>query len=226
MRTLNELLMVSVWAKDLTPEQMERVKAGITVRDFTTNSYIAHKGEPADRWIGVIEGLVKLGLVDRAGNTATLLGVPQGSWFGEGSVLKKEPRRYDVVALRDCRIAFMPVNIFFWLMETSLAFNRFLVMQLNERLSHFIGTLEHERLLDPDARVAQVLALMFNPHLHPVTETRLEISQEELGNLAGISRQRVNRALHLLEAAGLLKIEYGTIVIRDVNGLRNYGEQS
>jgi CRP-like cAMP-binding protein len=177
----------------------------------------------SDKWIGVVEGLVKLGLVDRGGKTATLLGVPQGSWFGEGSLLKHEPRKYDIVALRDSRIAFMPETTFRWLMETSLGFNRFLVTQLNERLAHFIGTLAHERLMDPDARVAQVLALMFNPHLHPITGTRLEISQEELGAIAGISRQRVNRALHLLEAAGLLKVEYGTIVILDVKGLRQYG---
>ena len=57
----------------------------------------------------------------------------------------------------------------------------------------------------------------------PATETHLEISQEELGSLAGISRQRVNRALHMLEAAGLLKVQYGVIAVLDVKGLRNYG---
>jgi CRP-like cAMP-binding protein len=222
-RTLDQLLEVSVWSKDLTPEQLQRVRASIMVRDIPANSFAARQGEPADRWMGVIDGLLKLGLVDRAGKAATLLGVPQGSWFGEGSVLKGEPRRYDIIALRDSRVAFMPAATFHWLRDTSLAFNRFLVAQLNERLSHFIGTLAHERMMDPDARVAQAIALMFNPHLHPVTETRLELSQEEIGSLAGISRQRVNRALHLLEGTGLLKVEYGTIVILDVNGLRRYG---
>ena len=223
MRTLDELLAISAWTRDLTPEQLERIRTSIIVRDYPANNYIAHQGDMSDHWVGVVEGLVKLSLVDRSGNAATLLGLPQGSWFGEGSVLKHEPRRYDIIALRQCRIAFMPETSFRWLMETSLAFNRFLVTQLNERLAHFIGTLAHERLMDPDARVAQVLALMFNPHLHPATETRLEISQEELGALAGISRQRVNRALHLLEAAGLLKVQYGTIAILDVKGLRDYG---
>jgi CRP-like cAMP-binding protein len=164
-RTLDQLLEVSVWSKDLTPEQLQRVRASIMVRDIPANSFAARQGEPADRWMGVIDGLLKLGLVDRAGKAATLLGVPQGSWFGEGSVLKGEPRRYDIIALRDSRVAFMPAATFHWLRDTSLAFNRFLVAQLNERLSHFIGTLAHERMMDPDARVAQAIALMFNPHL-------------------------------------------------------------
>jgi len=33
---------------------------------------------------------------------------PANCWFGEGSILKQEPRKYDVVALRDCRVALMP----------------------------------------------------------------------------------------------------------------------
>lgn len=226
MRTLDDQLNVSPWTQDLTPAQKDRVRSSIITRDYAAGSYVAHQGDVSDKWIGVVEGLVKLGLVDRSGRTATLLGVPRGSWFGEGSLLKHEPRRYDIISLRESRIAFMPETTFRWLMETSLTFNRFLVTQLNERLAHFIGTLAHERLMDPDARVAQALALMFNPHLHPITSTRLEISQEELGSLAGISRQRVNRALHLLEAASLLKVEYGSIVILDVKGLREYGALS
>src|SRR5687767_11235325 len=108
MRTLDELLAVSLWTRDLTPEQMERVKSSITVRDFDAGAYVARQGEQSDRWIGIVEGLIKLTLVDRSGKAATLLGLPQGSWFGEGSILKREQRRYDVVALRECRIAFMP----------------------------------------------------------------------------------------------------------------------
>jgi CRP/FNR family cyclic AMP-dependent transcriptional regulator len=47
----------------------------------------------------------------------------------------------------------------------------------------------------------------------------LQISQEEIGNLVGLSRQRVNRALKLLEDAGLLQVDYGGIRVRDVGGL-------
>ncbi len=52
---------------------------------------------------------------------------------------------------------------------------------------------------------------------------QLQISQEELGYLAGTSRQRVNRALHVLEKAGLVSVEYGVITVLDLAGLRNYG---
>jgi hypothetical protein len=81
---------------------------------------------------------------------------------------------------------------------------------------------EHDRLLEPDARVARSLAALFNPFLYPGTEPRIQISQEELGYLAGTSRQRVNQALHLLEDAGLVKVEYSLVTILDLDGLRSF----
>ena len=171
----------------------------------------------------VIDGLVKINVVSAGGKTATFTGVGAGGWFGEGSILKDEPRKYDVVALRDTRIAWMPRRTFEHLMDISISFNRFLLTQLNERLGQFIGMVEYERLLEPDARVARCLAELFNPHLYPGNRGELEISQEEIGYLSGVSRQRVNQALKGLAAAGLLRIEYGRVVVLDLPGLRNFG---
>ncbi len=87
----------------------------------------------------------------------------------------------------------------------------------------FIGLLESERLADIDARVARTLAALFHPVLQPGMESRIAISQGEIGYLAGVSRQRVNRALHALEQAGFLNTEYGGITVLDLEGLRRFG---
>jgi CRP-like cAMP-binding protein len=157
------------------------------------------------------------------GRSATFTGLPAGAWFGEGTLLKDEPRRYDLIALRDTRIAVMPRATFRWLLDTSIPFNRFLLTQLNERLSQFIGMVEYDRLLDPDARVARCIGEMFNPILYPWTANTMHLSQEEIGYLSGVSRQRVNQALQELERAGLLEVGYGGVTISDLQGLRRYG---
>lgn len=149
--------------------------------------------------------------------------MPAGAWFGEGSVLKREIRKYDVMALRDSVVAHMPIATFDWLLDTSIPFNRFLTLQLNERLGQFIAAVEHERLLDTDARVARSLSSMFNPNLYPSDDNTVQISQEELSYLAGVSRQRVNLALKVLEQAGLVKVDYGVLTILDLEGLREFG---
>ena len=138
------------WAVDLSPEQRDRVKRVMTVREYAQGDYVCHKGEMAEHWLGVVEGIVKITTVSPSGKSVTFTGVPTGGWFGEGAVLKREIRKYDVMALRRSRIAFVPLETFQWLLDTSLPFTRFLLMQLNDRLGQFIAAVEYERLLDID----------------------------------------------------------------------------
>ena len=222
MRTLPDLLRRSLWTRSLKPQQLSRVEAETAVRDLPVGVPVCRKGEAVEHWIGVVDGLVKMTSVNEEGKTTTFTGVTSGGWFGEGSLLKDRVRKYDVVTLRESRIAYMPRATFEWLLDIDIQFNRFLLMQLNERLGQFIAMVEHERLLEPDARVARSLAGLYNPVLYPDQARDVQLSQEELGYLSGVSRQRVNRALQKLERAGLVKIEYGRIRILDLEGLRDF----
>ena len=220
---LEQELRATRWGASLAPEQVTRVAAESAELVVPEGGFLCRSGEPVDAWFGVIDGLVKMMVAAPDGRSATFTSVASGGWFGEGSLLKTEPRRYDIVALRRTRVARMPRRTFEWLLNTSIPFNRFLLVQLNERLGQFIGMLEAQRLHDPDARVARCVAGLFNPVLYPGMDARIEVAQEELGYLAGISRQRVNQALQTLQQAGLLRVEYGAIVIEDLIGLRSYG---
>jgi CRP-like cAMP-binding protein len=221
---LARLLAVSAWARTLDPEARRRVEAETLVRRVPKGGYICRRDEPADYWMGIVDGLGKMTNTSANGKVTTFCGVTTGGWFGEGTILKGERRRYDVVALRDSEVAYMPQPTFMWLLDTSIDFNRFLLVQLNERLGQFIGMVEYDRLLGPDARVAHCLAALFHPTLAPGMEPLIKISQEEIGHLAGLSRQRVNLALKVLEAAGLVRLEYGGVAVLDLEGLKTFGE--
>jgi CRP/FNR family cyclic AMP-dependent transcriptional regulator len=223
MANLDEMLRATRWAAVLTPAELSRVVTETIEQSCPAGAFVCRKGEPADAWLGVIEGLIKINAVSADGRSVTFTGMPEGSWFGEGSLLKTEARRYDAVTLRDSRIARMPRATFEWLLGASIPFNRFLLVQLNERLGQFIGMVEHDRLLDTDARVARYLAELFNPILYPGYSRQLRISQEELGYLTGMSRQRVNQALQALDREHLLRVGYAGIEILDVEGLRRFG---
>ena len=216
-------LSKSLWAQSLSAEQMNRVEAEVVERFVPAGGFVCRKGDPADHWMGVTDGLLKMCSVSPEGKTVTFSAMLKGGWFGEGSLLKTEARRYDVIALRDSRIALMPRSTFTWLLDTSIPFNRFLLLQLNERLSLFISLVEYDRMLDTDARVARCLAALFNPYLNPDIGLNLQISQEEIGYLCSTSRQRANQALQALEKEGLLKVDYGSITILDLERLRGFG---
>ncbi|MCY1210092.1 Crp/Fnr family transcriptional regulator [Achromobacter veterisilvae] len=223
MQLSDSLQLAAAWFRVLDREQQMRVERDLTVQQVAAGSIIERKGELAQAWIGVLAGLVKVSVGNAEGKVASLTGVPAGGWIGEGSLLKSEIRKYDIVALRDSVVARLPSATFDWLLDTSIPFNRYLLHQLNERVAQFIGKAEYDRLLDPDARVARCLAELFNPLLYPGMGMRLTITQEEVGYLARVSRQRANQALRKLEEAGLLNVEYGAVRVLDLEGLKQYG---
>lgn len=216
------MLRNAVWAKSLNAEQTARVEAEVTEHFVPAGGYACRKGEPVEHWIGTMDGLLKMSSVSPEGKIITFTGVLGGAWFGEGSLLKDTVRQYDVIALRDTRLALMPRATFHWLLDNSIGFNRFVMTLLNERLGMFISLVEYDRMLDTTARLARCLAALFNPHLNPGISPQLKISQEELGYLCNASRQRVNGALKALEEAGLVKAEYGGVTVLDLDGLRKF----
>lgn len=218
------LKRLAAWSRELTEREIEVARTGIVERSYVTGESVFMRGDKFDYWAGMVSGLARMGAVSRDGKETSLAGLTAGAWFGEGSVLKDEPRRYDVVALRDSRLALMDRSCFLWLFENSVGFNRFLVRQLNERLGQFIGMLEVNRTLDTTARLARSIASLFNPILYPDSKLHLDITQEEIGALSGMSRQNANRSLNRLEREGFLRLEYGGVTILKIDRLRTYGD--
>lgn len=224
MISADHLREIAFWSLDLRKDEFEQARRGIVERTFPMGAYICHRGDRLDAWTGVTAGLIKLSTVSKGGKAVTLAGIRTGGWFGEGTLLKDEPRQYDLVALRDTRMAVMNKATFFGLFENSVAFNRFLVGQFNERLGQFIALVEYDRMLDATARLARNIAWLFNPTLYRNPGRHLEISQEELGALSGISRQAANKGLKILEKDGLIRVERGGIMVLDVERLGRRGE--
>lgn len=219
---LPDIIGAANWARNLLPDELGHAIEGTQEKPVPAGAYVCHKGERVEHWIGVIEGLVKISNYSFEGKAMSFSGIPTGGWFGEGSLLKNEIRRYDGLALQDSRIAYLNRKTFQWLLDHSIGFNRFLLVQLNERLGQAFSTIESQSLLSPDGRVARCLAGLFNPVLHPGFGTQLKVSQEELGYLTNLSRQRVNQALRLLAEHKLLRSGYGRIEILDLAGLRSF----
>lgn len=210
------------WLPLLEREQRALAVDALRVADAEPGERLCRIGRPASYWFGVIDGLLKMSNDDSSGLAVTFTGVPSGGWFGEGTLLKREAYRYNIQALRPSVVAGLPLDSFEALLGGSIAFNRFVLDQLNERLGQFIAARETDRIHDPDVRVARNLGALFHPQLYPGVGSLLRITQQELGYLVGLSRQRVNQALRRLAADGLIRIEYGGVRVLDLAGLRRF----
>lgn len=168
-------------------------------------------------WYAVLNGLVKLQSVPIKGRLSTFLCVASGDWFGEGSALNIERRRYEVVAMRDTELMCLPHADFHQLRASSIEFNQFLVSQLSNRVSQAMALIESGRLRTPEQRVALSLSRLFWGRTR-----KLNLSQDELANMVGISRQTANQALKSLAERGLVTLEFGRVDIPDDDALTGF----
>jgi len=210
------------WLGLLEAAEREPVLAGLQVVDANPGDFVCKIGRQANYWFGLLDGLLKMNNDSSQGASVTFTGIPPGGWFGEGTLLKREVYRYNIEPLRKSVVAGLPIDTFHWLLGRSIAFNRYVMDQLNERLGQFIAARETDRLNEPDIRVARNLAALFHPVLYPGVGSLLRITQQELAYLVGLSRQRVNEALQVLQEAGLIRIEYGGVRVLDLAALRRW----
>ena len=214
------------WLAGLDAEERGAVLKDLKVVRVAAGELLCRVGKPVTYWFGVIDGLLKMSNDSAVGMPITFTGVPPGGWFGEGTVIKREAYRYNIQALRKSLVAGLSAATFHWLLDRSIPFNRFITQQLNERLGQFIAAREIDRMTDADARVARSLAALFHPVLYPGVGSLLHITQQELGYLVGLSRQRVNEALRALQQHALIRIEYGGVRVLDLEGLRRHVQRA
>lgn len=222
--TMADLLKNSAWFPLLEPVAQQRVLGDVREDPVAQGGALSRRGDIPAHWYGVIEGLLKWTVTSDHGRSVTLGGLSAGSWFGEGTLLRGAPRTADVIALRPSRVAVLPQDTFEWLHATQRSFDHFLLRQINERMHWFLGNFTAHHLLDTDSQVARALAGLFHPFLYPGAETHLQISQEEVANLTGVSRQRCNAALKRLQEAAIVEIEYGGITVLDLPRLRKFAD--
>ena len=210
------------WLPLLDGAERERVQSALQVVDALPGDFVCKIGRQANYWFGVLDGLLKMSNDASQGAPVTFTGVPPGARFGEGTLLKREAYRYNIEPLRKSRVSGLPIVDFDWLLERSIPFNRYVMNQLNERLGQFVAAREIDRMSDPDTRVARNLAALFHPVLYPGVGQLLRITQQELGYLVGLSRQRVNEALNTLAAEHAIRVEYGGVRVLDLDRLRRW----
>jgi CRP-like cAMP-binding protein len=205
------------WFASVPAALQERLRDEVFAVQGDKGAVMMPAGSAVEGWHAVLSGLVMLQSPASKGRASAFIGVPDGEWFGEGSAMKPEPRKYNVVALRPTTLLCLPLPLFATLRESSLAFNQFLVQHLNMRLGQAMTIIEAGRTQSPEHRVALYLSRLFWR-----STRRLNLTQDELGQLVGLSRQTVNRVLRTLEELGIVSLDFGKVAIVDDEALGAY----
>jgi CRP/FNR family cyclic AMP-dependent transcriptional regulator len=144
------------------------------------------------------------------------------SWVGEIPLFDGLPRTHDLIAEGRALVVHVPQEPLFAILEAEPRYWRDLALLLTAKLRlAFIG-MEDTMLLPASARLIRRLVLITEGYgeWSDHRTHQVEVSQETLATMLGVSRQTVNHLLKALEAEGLVRLKYGGVEILDLKGLR------
>ena len=208
----------SDWARDVCQGTLDNLLAATSVRELQAGEVLCRQGEPATHWYGIMHGLLRQDTLCEDGTVTSLTAGPMGIWVGEGALLLRQSRRYELSAMRDSRVACMGASAFEQAFAEDADFNAAISHLLSNHLHFYIELFADQRRLDVERRVARILVTLVGHSRHG-PHLRIDITQDELAGLVGVSRQRVSQALHELKARSLLELSYAGVTVLDLAGL-------
>ena len=186
---------------------------------------IAARGDPPEVWIACAKGAVRVSSTSVSGKLITLTYVEPGIWFGDVSIFDGERRTHDCYAHGDTTILNVARADFRKILSQHAEFYEALLRLQSRRIRQLYGLVEDLNTLPLRARLAKQLNHLVRsygtPSLSDAKAIRisLQLAQEELAQLLGASRQRVNQELKQMEREQVIRIEPGGLVVLDRDAL-------
>jgi CRP/FNR family cyclic AMP-dependent transcriptional regulator len=209
--------------RELDDEAAAALRSSLTETRLRRGEVLFREGDSGDKLFIVTEGKVKLGKSSSDGRENLLAILGPGQMFGELSLFDPGPRSATVTAVTDCVMQSLSHDeLLEWLTgRPSVA--RGLLAQLGSRLRKANDVVADLVFSDVPGRVAKALldlASRFGRTADDGVHVHHDLTQEELAQLVGASRETVNKALADFASRGWLRLEPRSVVILDADRLR------
>lgn len=204
------------WFSKLSLPLRQAILARAYVRRLSDGSPLASRGTPAEEWCGVARGAVRISLVSLSGKQVTLTYCEPGTWFGDLSLFDGFPRTHDADSHGETTLLAVRKADFKELLDQHTELYEALLRLNCRRLRLMFNQFEDLNTKPLAARLAkQILLLAKSYGIEQGEEIRigLQLAQEDLAQLLGASRQRVNQELKGFERDGAVRIEPTRLVV-------------
>ncbi|MDD4944975.1 MAG: Crp/Fnr family transcriptional regulator, partial [Rhodoferax sp.] len=214
----------------LSPSLRHDILRCAFVKRFKDGDLITARGDTPQEWIACAKGAVRVSSTSLSGKQITLTYVEPGIWFGDVAMFDGDRRTHDAYAHDDTTCLCVARADFNKILAQHTELYEALLRLHARRIRQLYGLVEDLNTLPLRARLAkQLLHLMRSygvPSLSDGAEIRigLQLAQEELAQLLGASRQRVNQELKTLEREETIRIEPGGLVVRNRAALMHITE--
>jgi CRP/FNR family cyclic AMP-dependent transcriptional regulator len=219
----NDVLREAPLFRELDNEAAAALRASLTETRLRRGEVLFREGDSGDKLFIVTEGKVKLGKSSSDGRENLLAILGPGQMFGELSLFDPGPRSATVTAVTDCVMQSLSHDELLEWLTGRPAVARGLLAQLGSRLRKANDVVADLVFSDVPGRVAKALldlASRFGRTADDGVHVHHDLTQEELAQLVGASRETVNKALADFASRGWLRLEPRSVVILDSDRLR------
>lgn len=213
------------WFSSLSPSLRHDILRCAYVKRYKDGAQICARGDVPEEWYACAKGAVRVSSTSMTGRQITLTYVEPGLWFGDTSLFDDDRRTHDAYAHGATTLLCVSKPDFKRILATHVEFYEAMLWLSARRIRQLYSVVEDLNTLPLRARLAKQLDNLANSygvpmgHTNPEIRIGLQLAQEELAQLLGASRQRVNQELKGMEREGTIRIEPSGLVVRDRDAL-------
>jgi CRP-like cAMP-binding protein len=220
-----EAINAGRWFSSLSPSLRHDILRCAFVKRYKDGELIAARGDRPEQWIACAKGAVRVSSTSISGKQVTLTYVEPGIWFGDVAIFDGDQRTHDAYAHGDSTILCVSRGDLRKLLAQHTELYEALLRLSARRIRQLFGLVEDLNTLPLRGRLAKQLMHLVRSYgvtsLSDAGEVRigLQLAQEELAQLLGASRQRVNQELKAMEREDVIRIESAGLVVRNREAL-------
>jgi CRP/FNR family cyclic AMP-dependent transcriptional regulator len=223
-----QLFQNCVLFRGLGIDERNMLVARSRIRSCTAGEMIFLMGSPGDRMMAVLSGTVRISMPSSEGKELLLAVLFPGEFFGEIALLDGKQRTADATAMTACRLAILDRREILSFLERYPSAWPNIINVLCDRLRKTNEHIAELALMPFPARLARVLLrLEAADGGAPTgrTSRQIRLSQRELGNIVGATRESVNKCLRHWQRVGVIGMKGSTITIVNLSALQDLAER-
>jgi CRP-like cAMP-binding protein len=222
MATLNSsqiaLLQSNLWFAALPARVRDAIVEVAKIQTLADGEYSHRKDRPAEGWFGILSGAIRICSTSPNGKESVLAFLEPGNWFGEISLFDGVPRTHDGIAHGATELLLVaPADFRALLARFPELPIHFLKLQ-SARLRLLFAAMADVNSMPLEARLARQLLNLARSYGVPERDgirINLHLPQEDLAQLLGASRQRINAQLSDWVKQGWIAVHFGHVTLQD-----------
>jgi CRP/FNR family cyclic AMP-dependent transcriptional regulator len=195
----------------LSPEVLAEIEQHGSIKTYKKNTIVINEGDETDSLYVILAGRVKVFLSGEDGREAVLNHQGPGEYFGEMSLIDRQPRAASVMTVEPSRFMIISRGDFMRCLGNNPEIALNLIKPMTSRIRMLAQNVSNLALLDVYGRVARTL-LQNATEEDGVLKTG-KLTQQEIANMVGASRAMVSRILKDLKTGGYIDVDRKRIII-------------